>query len=83
MHKILNMESWSRLSDRTTKMIKEMEDLPYVKRLREMGLSSLEGRRFIGNLILVSKCLMGGNDEEGARFFSVVPADWMRSHGYT
>lgn len=76
------MESWSRSSDRTTKMIKEMEDLTHGERLREMGQFSLEGKRFMGNLILVSKCLMGGN-EERARFFLVVPAGWMRSNGYT
>lgn len=60
MHKIFYKESWSRSSDRTTKMTKEMEDLTYVDRLREMELFSLEWRRFMGNLVLVSKCLMGG-----------------------
>lgn len=83
MQMIFNKESWSRSSDRTTKMTKEMEDLTYMERLREMGLFSLEGRRFMGNLILVSKCLMGGNNEEGLRFLSVVPAGGVRSNGYT
>lgn len=64
-------------------MTKEMEDFTYMEKLREMELFSLEGRRFMGNLILVSKCLMGGNGEEGDRFFLGVPAGWMRSNGYT
>lgn len=80
---IFNKESWSRSSDRTTKMTKEMEGLTYMERLREMELFSLERRRFMGHLILVSKCLMEGNDAEADRFFSVVPTGWMRSNGYT
>lgn len=61
-------------------MTKEMEDLLCGE--AEGDGTIQPGREKVhGNLILVSKCLMGGNDEEGAGFSSVVPAGWMRSNG--
>lgn len=64
-------------------MIKGMEDLAYEEKLRELGLFSLQMRRSMGSLIDVSKCLMGGNKEEGAKLFSVVHTDMTKSNGHT
>lgn len=52
-----------------TKVIKELDQLAYEERLRKLRLFSL------GNLVSVYKYLMSGNNDKGARLFSVVLSD--------
>lgn len=56
-------------------MIKGLKHLVYGKRLRELWLFSLEKGRLRGNLTIVYKHLMGGNEQKGARIFSAVLTD--------
>lgn len=51
-------------------MMKVLEHPSHEERLRELGLFGLEKRRLGGNLINVCEYLMGGSEEQGARFFS-------------
>ncbi|KAJ7407308.1 hypothetical protein BTVI_63555 [Pitangus sulphuratus] len=56
-------------------MTKRLKNHSYEKRLRELGL-------FRWELINAYKYLTGGYQENGARLFSVVPSDRMRSNGH-
>ena len=51
-------------------MIRGLEHLSYEERLRELGLFSLEKRRFQGNLIVAFKYLKGAYKQEGERLFT-------------
>lgn len=54
-------------------MITGLEHLLYEKRLRDLGLFTLEKRRLRENFIKVCKYLKGVYKKDRARFFSVVP----------
>ncbi|GAB0176231.1 hypothetical protein GRJ2_000088300 [Grus japonensis] len=60
-------------------MVLGLEHLPYEKRLRELGLFSLEKAQ--GDLINVYKYLVEQSKEDGVKLFSVVPTDRTRGVG--
>jgi len=63
-------------------MMRGLEHLSYEERLRKLSLLSLEKKRLRGHLRNTSKYLQGGGQEDGAKFFSVVPSDRTRGKGH-
>jgi len=59
-------------------MLRGLEHLSYVERLRELGLFSLEKRRLWGILIAVFQYFMGAYKQEGERLFTRVDSDRTR-----
>ena len=59
-------------------MIRWLEHLSYGDRLRELGLFSLEKRRFWGDFIVTFQYLKGAYKQEGERLFVRADSDGTR-----
>ena len=60
---------------KATKMIRGLEHLSYEKRLRQLGLLSLEKRRLQGDLIVAIQYLKGAYKNNRDKLFSRVCCD--------
>ena len=78
--KDMDLLEW--LKGRATKMIRELEHLPYEDRLRELGLFCLEKRRLKGDLIAVFQDLKGAYRKDGEGLFTRACSDRMRGNGF-
>ena len=65
-----------------TKIIKGMEPLSHEDRLRELGLFSLEKKRFWAYLIAAFQYLKGSCKKEEDRLFSRICSDRTRGNGF-
>ncbi|KAK4832273.1 hypothetical protein QYF61_021672 [Mycteria americana] len=63
-------------------MIRGMEHLSCVERLRELGLFSLEKRRLQGHLIAVFQYMKGADKQAGERLFTKACSDRTRGNGF-
>jgi len=61
-------------------MIRGLEHLFYEKRLRDLGLFSLEKSRLREDFMNASNYLKGGCEDSGSKLFSVVPRDRRRGN---
>ena len=76
------MELLERAQRRATEMIRGLEHLSYVERLKELGLCSLEQRRFWGDSIVAFQYLKGAHKQEGEQLFTRVDSDRTRGNGF-
>ena len=76
-----DMELLDLVQRRATKMIRGLEHLSYVERLRELGLFSLKKRGVQGDLIVAFQYLKGAYKQEGEWLFTIVDSDRTRGNG--
>ncbi|KFP44161.1 hypothetical protein N324_03341, partial [Chlamydotis macqueenii] len=77
-----DMDQLEKVQRRATKMIKGLEHLSYEDRLRELGLFSLEKRRFRGDLIAAFQYLKGAYKKDGEKLFSRACCNRKRGSGF-
>ena len=77
-----DMKLLERVHRRATKMIRGLEHLSYQERLRELGLFSLEKRRFQGDFIVAFQYLKAAYKQEGEWLFTRVESDRTRENGF-
>ncbi|KAK4811083.1 hypothetical protein QYF61_016369 [Mycteria americana] len=77
-----DVDRLERVQRRAMKMIKELENLSYEERLKELSLFSLEKRRLRGDLITVLQYLKDGYKEDGGSLFTRSHIERTRGNGY-
>ena len=77
-----DVELLDRVQKRTTNMIRGLEHFSYEKRLRELGMFSLEKRRLRGDLVAAFWYLKGAYKQEGEWLFTRVDSDRTRGNGF-
>ena len=61
--------------------IRGLKTKPYGERLKELGMFSLEKRRWRGDMIALFKYQKGCHTEEGQVLFTIIPERRKRNHG--